>query len=234
MSALHGVTVLTFDLYGTVVDIQGGLVEIVTTFLRNKGYSGHATPDSIVTWWRRTHYQDSMIDALVGDAHTTYREIGRRAVSSTLTRAGVPFTDDEARDLVAAIERLRPFPDVIDGLHRLKKPYQLVILSNGDSDMLQHARPHIGFEFDRLISVDQAGAFKPHHATYRRAAALLGVEIGRICHVAAHPFDCIGAKAAGMQTIYVNRRGLPYGFSPHQPDFEVRDFTELVDALSAH
>ena len=226
-----GVQVLTFDLYGTIVDMQRGLVETITPFLAAKGYTGSA--HSIVTWWRRTHYQDSMIDALIAGTHTPYREIGRRAVSHTLTRAGVPFTDQDARELVAAIERLPAFPDVAAAMERLRGRYRLAILSNGDTDMLHNATRHHGVAFDAIVSVDRAGAFKPHRVTYDTTAAVLTTEIGAICHVAAHPFDCIGAKASGMRAVYVNRRQRPFGYSSHEPDLEVRDFTDLADRLAA-
>lgn len=225
----HEVRFLSFDLYGTVVDMQQGLVDAITPFLAARGYPGR--PDAVVTWWRRTHYQDSMIDALIEGRHTPYREIGRRALSYTLTRAGVPFTDDDVRDLVAAIERLPPFADVATALDRLRGRFRLAILSNGDSDMLHAASAHHGIPFDAIVSVDQAGSFKPHRVTYEKTAELLATPVSEICHVASHPFDCIGAKASGMRTAYVNRRGLPFGFSPHQPDVEVRDFPGLADAL---
>ena len=56
-----------FDQYGTVVDMQGGLVKIATPFLKEKGWTGNQ--NSFVTWWRRTHFENSMIDvcAAVGD-----------------------------------------------------------------------------------------------------------------------------------------------------------------------
>ena len=227
---LEDVQVLTFDLYGTIVDMQRGLVEPIAPFLEARGYTG--SPSSIVTWWRRTHYQDSMIDALIDGGHTPYREIGRRALSYTLTRAGVPFTDDDARALVAAIERLPPFQDVAANLDRLRGKYRLAILSNGDTDMLHNASGHHGIAFDAIVSIDRAGAFKPHRITYERTAEILKTTVEAICHVAAHPFDCIGAKASGMRAIYVNRRGRPFGFSPHQPDLEVADFGSLADALA--
>src|SRR6185295_18059086 len=133
------VHVLMFDLYGTVVDIQGGLTAAVTPYLKEKGWRGR--PDALVTWWRRTHFENSMIDALLHREHTPYREIGRRALSYTLERAGIEYTDDEVLELVAKIETLKPFPDVIPALRKLKKSYQLTILSNGDPDMLEAARP---------------------------------------------------------------------------------------------
>ncbi|TFG85346.1 MAG: haloacid dehalogenase type II, partial [Hyphomicrobiales bacterium] len=151
---------LVFDQYGTIVDMQGGLVAAVTPFLRDKGWDGK--PNSFVTWWRRTHFENSMIDALCGRGHTPYREIAHRAVSHVMDRSGIEYTQGEVQWLVSEIERLKPFPDVIAGLERLKVAgYGLHILSNGDRDMLEAAAPHIGFDFDSRISVQEAGFFKP-------------------------------------------------------------------------
>ena len=221
--------VLMFDLYGTVVDMQGGLTEAVAPYLKAKGWNGR--PDALVTWWRRTHFENSMIDALLHREHTPYREIGRRALTYTLERAGIAHTRDEVQQLVARIETLRPFPDVVPALTRLKKHYQLAILSNGDPEMLENARPHLGIEFDYLISVAEAGSFKPHVATYRKAAELLGLAPEAVLFVANHAFDCVGAKAYGMRTCFVDRRKRPFGQWPYQPDLIVADFTELVEQL---
>ena len=166
MDLTSQVKVCMFDQYGTVVDIQGGLVEVATPFLKSKGWTGN--PNSFVTWWRRTHFENSMIDALLGRDHTSYRAIGEAAVALVMDRAGIAHTADEARDLVAAIERLRPFPEVPAALDRLRRRYRLVVLSNGDPDMLETAKRYHGIAFDQVISVAAAGAFKPHHATSMR------------------------------------------------------------------
>jgi 2-haloacid dehalogenase len=220
---------LMFDLYGTVVDMQGGLTEAVTPYLKGKGWAGR--PDALVTWWRRTHFENSMIDALLHRDHTPYREIGRRALSYTLERAGVEHTQDEVAGLVARIETLKPFPDVVAALTKLKSRFELTILSNGDPDMLEAARPHIGVEFDHIISVAEAGSFKPHVATYRAAAELLGAPPDAILFVANHAFDCVGANAYGMRTCFVDRRKRPFGDWPYQPDLVVGDFAELAERL---
>ena len=222
-------SVLTFDLYGTVVDMQAGLTDAVRPYLKEKGWAGR--PDALVTWWRRTHFENSMIDALLDRGHTPYREIGRRALTLTLERAGIPHSQDEVKRLVAQIEKLRPFDDVVAALARLHKRYRLVILSNGDPDMLENAKPHIGYAFDDYISIARAGYFKPHAATYRETAKILGCDIGQIMHVANHAFDCIGAQAQGMRGGYVNRRRRPYEDTPYQPDLVVENFKELADTL---
>lgn len=222
--------VLSFDLYGTVVDMQSGLTEVVTPFLEEKGWNGRR--EAFVTWWRRTHFENSMIDSLIDKGHTPYREIGHRAVAYTLTRADIPHTREEIEYLVAQIEKLRPFPDVVEALSILKKRFKIAILSNGDRDMLENAKPYLGIEFDEMISVEEAGYFKPHFATYRRAVEILLTEPFEIMHVANHPFDCVGAKAFGMRAAYVNRRQRPFGETPHSPDLVVRDFRELAEKLA--
>ena len=223
------IKVCMFDQYGTVVDMQTGLTEIAAPFLKRKGWSGD--PNSFVTWWRRTHFENSMIDALLHREHTPYREIGHRSVAFVLERAGIAHTMDEVRDLVAEIEKLNCFPEVPAALARLQARYRLVVLSNGDPDMLRPRRSITKFPFDRVISVAAANSFKPHVATYAKAAEIYGVRMDEVLFVANHAFDCIGAKSAGMRTAFIDRRKRPFGTTPHQPDLIVASMTELADRL---
>jgi 2-haloacid dehalogenase len=225
----NNVEVCMFDQYGTVVDMQGGLTAAATPFLKAKGWSGD--PSSFVTWWRRTHFENSMIDALLHREHTPYREIGHRAVAHVMDRAGIGYTKQEVRYLVGEIEKLKPFPEVPAALDKLRTKYKLVVLSNGDPDMLETAKHYHGIAFDRVISVAEASSFKPHVATYTKAAELLGLKMDQILFVANHAFDCIGAKSAGMRTAFIDRRRRPFGETPHQPDILVPNMTELAAAI---
>src|SRR5499426_4247465 len=215
------IKVCMFDQYGTVVDMQKGLTEAVTPYLRKKGWSGR--PDAFVTWWRRTHFENSMIDALLHREHTPYREIGHRAVSHVLDRSGIKHTKDEVKYLVGEIEKLECFPEVPAALAKLQTKYKLVVLSNGDPDMLETAKQYHNIPFDAVISVAVAGAFKPHVATYTKAAEIMGVSMDEVLFVANHAFDCIGAKSAGMHTAFIDRRKRPFGMTPHQPDIVAAD-----------
>ena len=134
----RSVSVCMFDQYGTVVDMQGGLREVAAEFLKAKGWKGD--PNAFVTWWRRTHFENSMIDALLQREHTSYRAIGELSVAQVMDRAGIAHTDEEVRGLVAAIERLKPFPEVPAALDRLRTRYRLAVLSNGDPDMLEEGQ----------------------------------------------------------------------------------------------
>jgi len=230
VESLRGqIKVCMFDQYGTVVDMQSGLVEVATPYLKSKGWTGR--PDAFVTWWRRTHFENSMIDALLHTTHTSYREIGQRAVAYTLERAGIEHTAQEVAELVEAIVRLKPFPDVPAALARMRTRYKLAVLSNGDPDMLENARAHHQVPFDAVISVAEAGSFKPHVVTYTTAARLMGVELHEVLFIANHAFDCIGAKSAGMRTAFIDRRSRPFGGTPHQPDVVMPDMQSLVEHL---
>jgi 2-haloacid dehalogenase len=224
------IKVCMFDQYGTVVDMQGGLTQIAAPFLKARGWTGDA--NSFVTWWRRTHFENSMIDALLHREHTPYREIGQRAVSYVMDRAGISHTPEEARDLVSEIEKLKCFPEVPEALARLQTRYKLVVLSNGDPDMLETAKKYHGIPFDLVISVAAANSFKPHVATYTKAAEIAQVRMDQVLFVANHAFDCIGAKSAGMHTAFIDRRKRPFGATPHQPDIIVSSMTELADVMA--
>lgn len=224
------IKVCMFDQYGTIVDMQGGLTKIAAPYLEAKGWKGN--PDSFVTWWRRTHFENSMIDALLHKQHTSYREIGFRAVCNVLDRCGLAYSDHEVRDLVSEIEKLECFPEVPASLSKLQTKYQLVVLSNGDPDMLEAAKQYHKVPFDRVISVSEANSFKPHVATYTKAAELVGLRMDQILFVANHAFDVIGAKSAGMATAFINRRDRPFERTPYQPDIVVRTMKDLADSLA--
>jgi 2-haloacid dehalogenase len=174
-----------------------------------------------------------MIDALCDRGHTPYRQIGHRAVSYVMDRCKIAYSQEEVGWLVGQIEVLPAFPDVVAALERLRAAgYRLAILSNGDRDMLKAAAPHIGFAFDQVISVAEAGYFKPHWKTYAKAEEIIAENRSSILFVANHAFDCVGAKAFGMRTAFIDRRRRPFGETPHQPDLIAANFSELAAALA--
>ena len=116
-------------------------------------------------------------------------------------------------------------------LARLQARYRLVVLSNGDPDMLETAKQYHKMPFDKVISVAEANSFKPHVATYTKAAELLGLQLDQILFVANHAFDVIGAKSAGMRTAMIDRRDRPFDDTPHQPDITVPTMKDLADAI---
>jgi 2-haloacid dehalogenase len=165
--------------------------------------------------------------------HSGYLETVRRAFVYTLNLNGVQASSNEVKDFMRAWQELSPFPEVLSAVERLRSRYQLVILSNGDPDFLDHlVKNRVQWDFDDVISVTDIGAFKPHPGVYRYAAiSRLRLEVGECLMVSANSFDVMGARACGYRAAFVNRYALPYEDSPYLPDVTVKDFTELADTL---
>ena len=224
------VDTLTFDIFGTVLDLTGSLVPPVSEFLDLHGAA--IDGDAFYAEWRARQRIEQYQDNLLMLGHSGYLETCRRAFVYTLRAYGIGFKSDEVQGFMKVYDRLRPYDDAVEGLNRLSEKYSLVALSNGEQRYLEHlATNNIKVDFDAIISVERVGVFKPHPAVYRNAAQTLGKEPGKIMMVAAHSFDILGARACGYRGAYVNRYGLPTEESSYQPDLEVRDFLELAGRL---
>lgn len=228
--ALENVRTLTFDLFGTVLNLSGSLVPALRKFFESR----HVEIDSAQFWtdWRRRQRLEQHQDTILMLGHRGYLDSARRALRHTLRIHEVRTDEIGVLELLRTFEQLRAFDDAQEGLLRLAEHYQLVALSNGDPALIEHlAANSIEAKFDRCISVDRVGRFKPHPSVYRTAAAELERDPSEILMVAAHAFDILGARACGYRGAYVNRYGLPYEESDLVPDLEVRDFNELAGCL---
>jgi len=226
----QNIKALTFDLFGTVLDLAGSLTPFIAQFLQAKG-SG-VLPHRFWEQWRYRQRIEQYQDNIMMLGHSGYLETARRAFVYTLSLNGVEASRDEVKEFMGVWQELSPFPEVVPALERLKARYKLVALSNGEASYLSHlVKNQIRWDFDEVISVEVAGAFKPHPGVYRRAAGILGLEMGECLMVSANSFDVMGARSCGFRGAYVDRYRLPYEDTLYQPDIVVQDFTELAETL---
>ena len=229
-NSLGGVNALAFDIFGTVLDLTGSLLPPIRRFLA--GRSAAVDAETFWSQWRARQRVEQYQDTLLMVGHCGYLESCRRAFLYCLRGNGIEFTYAEVEEFMRCWQELSPFEDAVRGLERLCGHYRLVALSNGEPWFLSHlAENRIGFDFDAIISVEEAGVFKPHPGVYRAAARILELEPPEIMMVAAHSFDIMGARACGYRGAFVNRYGLPFEETPYQPDMVVNDFAQLADCL---
>lgn len=230
-SAIEAVTTLTFDIFGTVLDLTGSLEGPTGELLRELGSS--LTGAEFYPQWRARQRIEQFQDSLIMLGHSGYLETCRRALVYSLRANCIEFDLERIRKFMGVWQDLKPYSDSLEGLHRLSDKYRLVALSNGEPDYLRHlAGNRIKFDFDAVISVEEGGAFKPHPAVYRSAARILDSAPSEIMMVAAHSFDIMGARACGFRGAYVNRYSLPYeDTTQYTPDITVADFNQLADVL---
>ena len=228
--SLERVGFLTFDIFGTVMDLTGSLAGPAGDFLAANG--SDMSGQSFYAEWRERQRIEQYQDNLLMLGHSGYLETCRRAFVYCLKKHNVSYTAEAVADFMQVYMNLQPYPDATEGLRSLGTRYKLVALSNGEQWYLEKLlENNIPVEFDAIISVDQVGAFKPSPGIYRKAIQSLKCEPGEIMMVAAHAFDILGAQACGFRGGYVNRYNLPTEDSEYQPDIIVNNFVELSERL---
>jgi 2-haloacid dehalogenase len=228
--SLARVKFLTFDIFGTVLNLTGSLAPPAGEFLAAHG--SEITGEAFYADWRARQRIEQYQDNLLMLGHSGYLETCRRAFVYCLKLHDVSYEADEVEEFMQVYHGLRPYPDAIEGLQSLAERYQLVALSNGEQSYLESLlKNQVPIEFDAIISVEQVGAFKPAPGIYRKAIQRLDCEPGAIMMVAAHSFDILGAQSCGFRAAYVNRYELPTEDSEYQPEIIVDDFIELAARL---
>lgn len=144
--------------------------------------------------------------------------------------------DDAVAHVLAGFSALDLHPDVAAGVREFReRGLRLVTLSNGSAKNADRLLSTAGIrgEFEELMSVEDAGAWKPAPAAYAYAARRCGVEPAQMLLLAVHPWDIDGAARAGMDTGWVSRRGSPYPSYFNTPTYVGATIGAVAAALPA-
>ncbi|AHG02363.1 haloacid dehalogenase (plasmid) [Halostagnicola larsenii XH-48] len=219
------VTTVTFDSYSTLVD-----VDAAEKALTNRVDD----PDPISKLWRARSLEYTFVANHI-DAYQPFYEMNRDALQYALDAHGETLSTDERDEILAVYHELDVFDDVRDGLERLRNAgYDCFVVSNGNPEMLESMVAHadIGAFIESTISAHEVRTFKPDAELYRHAAARTGTPIDEIAHVTAGWFDVMGAQHAGMQGVWVDRKGSPWEPFDGEPALTIESFDELIDAVA--
>jgi 2-haloacid dehalogenase len=198
-------------------------------------FADAGAPEQLAKLWFATLLREGFALAAAGDA-APFGKIGAEVLTSLLAGAGVPDPEATAKRLASSVADLPLHPDVPDGVRALRAAgHRLVTLTNGSAQVAQKLFTAGGIrdEFESLLSVEDAPAWKPHPSSYRYAAQQCRTEEGNMLLVAVHPWDIHGAARAGLRTAWVNRTGAAYPSYLAHPDLAVDSLTQLVRELPA-
>ncbi|KHL01578.1 haloacid dehalogenase type II [Sinomonas humi] len=198
-------------------------------------FADAGAPEQLAKLWFATLLREGFALAAAGDA-APFGEIGAEVLTGLLEGAGAPDPAGTARRLAASVADLPLHPDVPVGIRALRAAgRRLATLTNGSAQVAQKLLTAAGIrdEFEALLSVEDAPAWKPHPSSYRYAAQQCGTEARDMLLVAVHPWDIHGASRAGLRTVWVNRTGAAYPSYFAHPDLTVDSLTELADELAA-
>lgn len=223
MPVAHPPRVLLFDVNETLLD-AGALKEKIGDLLQDSTGG---------TLWFTTMLHYSLVMTVSGQ-YAALPDIGAAALQMLARNSEVVLDPKEAAELVAGMRSLPPHPDVVPALERLKKAgVRMATLTNSSQKGVTLQLEHAGIAqfFEKQLSVETIGKFKPHTSVYQWAAGQMGVGPEECLLVAAHGWDVAGAKWAGLRTAFVAReRQQMFPLGP-LPDFDVPDLAALAKQL---
>lgn len=217
--------VLTFDCYGTLIDWESGIL--------------NALKPIFIAHQVKIRQDDALelfgeLEAAEERAYKKYRVVLENVLQSMGARLGFQPTEDEVRAFGESVRDWEPFADSADALKKLKRKYELVILSNVDDDLFAYSAKKLRVAFDDVITAEQCQSYKPALNNFRVAEKRVGVPKSQWLHVAQSLFhDIAPAKEIGLDTVWVNRRWDKAGAgatppTEATPDVEVKSLEELA------
>lgn len=206
---------LTFDCYGTLIDWEAGIRTALRGWADRRRVT--ATDDELLrlfaTFETRIEQGDRPAPLYPAVLAETLRRIG--AV------VGGEVDEVDAGTFGASVGDWPAFADSTAALLRLQRRYRLVIVSNVDRASFGASRRRLGVTFDRAITADEVGAYKPQEPHFNALLAQIrswGVDKGRLLHVAQSLFhDHEPAKRAGLATVWIDRRHDRDGYGATPP-----------------
>lgn len=227
---------MVFDVQGTATDFRSTLAEEAARLCG--GRAGDFDWGGFVDEWRGL-YRPALDEVLAGvRPWTSVDLIYREALDRLLAKNGLTFfSEPEREELNFAWQKIRPWPDVVEGLERLKTRYKIATLSNADVSAVINIAKYGGLPWDAVFAAEMAGTFKPDPRTYNLAIKYLGLKPDEVMMVACHKYDLRAAKELGLNTAFV-ARPLEFGVNGKvdvlfEDSFDVnaRDFLHLAEQL---
>jgi 2-haloacid dehalogenase len=216
---------LAFDVNETLLDLSAldGLFEELfgTAEVRREWFTLSVQAALVTTVTRR---------------YESFADIAAACFAALAGRSDRPISPADRAGLERAMTELPPHPDVPAALTALREHgHRLAALTNNPLALVRAQFDHAGLTplFDEILSADEVGRLKPAPEPYRHAADRLDIDIGELTLVAAHGWDCAGARAAGARAVLVRRGGaapLPAGLPPN---LIVSGLAEFVTGLTA-
>jgi len=216
---------IVFDVFGTVVDWRSSVAAEIEALARQKGFTvdGPAFADA----WR-AQYGPTMNRVRTGELPWTRLDaLHRMSLDRILGDFRIGgLTEAEKHELNRAWHRLRPWPDAVPGLTRLRKNFIIAPLSNGNIALMTNMARHAGLPWDCILGAELVRHYKPDPEVYRSAPEFLDLSPDQVMMVAAHIGDLKGAHDAGLKTAFVPRP-LEYG-SAGNPDRSAASWVDLT------
>jgi len=237
---LMSVKALVFDTFGTVVDWRSSVIAEGMTWGKAKGLN--------INWaeftdrWR-LGYQPAMAKVRKGEIPWTRLDDLHRIILEELLKEFKieGLTEDEKVSWTHVWRRLKPWPDSVEGLTRLKKKYVIAPLSNGNIALMTSLAKFGRLPWDVILGAELARHYKPDREVYTSAAYYLDLKPEEVMMCAAHVGDLQAARSYGLRTGFIYRpnefgggaAGVPNKAEPGDFDVVSASIIDLANQMGA-
>jgi 2-haloacid dehalogenase len=214
--------VVAFDVIETLMSLEP---------LRERLTQAGQPPHLLEAWYTRT-LRDGMALSATGD-YVAFTDVADSALRGLTNYS---LSDEQVAHIMAGFTELPAFPDAVPAITALTEAgVRVACLTNGSAYLASSFvnRSGLGALVDRVITVGEVFRWKPAGVVYRYAAEVMDVPAERMALVAAHDWDCHGAKRAGLTTGWVSRKSGGFGAPFAPPDVVGDDLTEVASKLLA-
>jgi putative hydrolase of the HAD superfamily len=223
--------VLTFDVVGTLIDFERGMLD----------YLHRAVPDATVS---DDEFLALYRGARASEAASWFPDDLVRVWHEVAPALGLPDTPALAEGLRDSVAQWPAFADSVEALQRLRRHFKLVAMTNAQRWALMHFERTLGLPFDDSVSCDDAHCEKPDpefFAFTRARLSTLDFTRSDNLHVAQSQYHDIGvARSLGLATCWIERRHGQPGFGGTlavkqitKPDYHFHTLAQLADAVDA-
>lgn len=218
---------LTFDCYGTLIQWDEGLLAAVRTILGCQGDT-RVDPATLIAVYDKYEHQLEQ-----RRPHRPFRDVAGGALRMAMEELGLSFDKSDIDVLTSGISAMPPFSEVVSALGALKRGgFRLCIISNTDDDIIAGNVAQLGSHIDRVVTAQQAQAYKPSRAIFDHAHAALGVTRDGVVHICASPhLDLAAARALGFRCVWINRGSGRRPLQDYSPDLELPTLDRVPPAF---
>jgi len=223
MALPKNISLVTFDVYGTLIDWEQGVIDAFEKEASRDGFT--IDREALLTNFHEIERE------IEGGSYELYAEVLRRAAVEISKRLEWPLEPSRSGFLPDSVQRWPPFKETNPQLNKVTKRYKTGLISNIDDKLLGQTRRHIPHDFDLVVTAQQVRSYKPDLAHFTELARRMGGKKGWVHVSASYYHDVEPALKSKIPVIWVNRHKEKLDAGQKKPTAEVKNLLEAVKLL---
>src|SRR4051795_7130319 len=211
---------VTFDVYGTLIDWETGAHDAFKAEADRDGFT--IERDELIPLFHEVQNE------IESGSYELYAEVLRRTAVRIAKELGWPLEPSRSGFLPDSVQRWPPFKETNAQLNKIKKKFEVGLISNIDDKLLGQTRRHIAIDYDLVVTAQQVRSYKPDPAHFKEAARRIGGKKGWVHIGSSYYHDVEPCLKDKVPVIWVNRHKETLETGQKKPTAEVKTLLEAA------